>query len=97
MKKETIDKLISIVGTKHVTTKQEELICYSYDATGKEYLPEAVIFPESRDDISKILRLASSEGFPVIARGAGSGFVGGSLATHGGLILSTKRLNKIGK
>ncbi len=95
MRKETIDKLIGIVGAKYVTTEKEDLICYSYDATGREYLPEAVIFPESRDEISKIMRLASSEGFPVIARGAGSGFVGGSLATHGGLILSTKRLNKI--
>ena len=95
MRKETIDKLIGIVGAKYVTTEKEELICYSYDATGKEYLPEAVIFPENRDEISKIMRLATSEGFPVVARGAGSGFVGGSVPTHGGLILSTKRLNKI--
>lgn len=95
MNKEIINKLKAIVGSEHITTEQEDLICYSYDATGKEYLPDAVVFPGRANDISAIMRLATSEGFPVIPRGAGSGFVGGSLPTQGGVILSTKRMNKV--
>ena len=95
MKQETIDKLKKIVGDENLTTEQEQLICYSYDATGREFLPSAVIFPASAKEISEIMKLACAEGFPVIARGAGSGFVGGSLPVSGGLVLSTKRMNSI--
>ena len=95
MKQETIDKLKKIVGKQNLTTEQEQLICYSYDATGQEFMPSAVIFPASAKEISEIMKLACAEGVPVIARGAGSGFVGGSLPVSGGLVLSTKRMNSI--
>jgi len=90
-----INKLKKITGDKHFTTAREDLICYSYDATGVEYLPEAVIFPGNREEISAIMTLATSAGFPVVPRGAGSGFVGGALPVEGGLVMSLKRLNRI--
>ena len=93
--KETIKALSQIVGDEHLTTCDEDLICYSYDATGKEYLPAAVIFPGSPGEISEIMKLATRYNFPVVARGAGSGFAGAALPVKGGLVLSTKRLNKI--
>ena len=95
MKQETIDKLIKIVGRQNLTTTKEQLICYSYDATGLEFLPDAVIFPSSAEEISEIMKLACAEGFSVVARGAGSGFVGGSLPVSGGVVLSTKRMASI--
>ena len=69
----TLKKLRQIVGKEHCTIEKEELVCYSYDATGKMYLPDAVVFPESSGDISAILKLANKERFFVIPRGAGSG------------------------
>lgn len=95
MEAQIIKKLIQIVGQKHLTTAREDLICYSYDATALEYLPEAVIFPGTRDEIAGIMKLATAEGFPVVPRGAGSGFVGGALPVKGGLVLSLKRLDRI--
>ncbi|MBE9535839.1 MAG: FAD-binding protein [Proteobacteria bacterium] len=95
MDKNTIKKLGKILGSEHLTTEKEDLICYSYDATGEAALPEAVAFPGSASEIAEIMHLASKEEFPVIPRGAGSGFVGGSVPIRGGLVLSTKRLNRI--
>lgn len=95
MDKQVIDKLMKITGHKHLTTEEEELICYSYDATGQEFLPEAVVFPGTVEEISEIMKLATADGFSVVPRGAGSGFVGGALPVQGGLVMSLKRLNKI--
>jgi len=37
---EFVSKLEQIVGKEYVSTNQADLICYSYDATQKQYLPE---------------------------------------------------------
>jgi glycolate oxidase len=95
MNKNTIKKLKAIVGEKHLTTAREDLMCYSYDSTGMEYMPAAVAFPASAAEISAIMQLANLELFPVIPRGAGTGMTGGALPVQGGLVLVTSRLNRI--
>jgi glycolate oxidase len=95
MNKSILNKLQKVVGTEYVTSAREDLISYSYDSSGLEYLPTAVIFPGSTAEISAIMKLASGERFPVIPRGAGTGMTGGSLAVQGGLVLVLSRLNRI--
>ncbi|MEE9590970.1 MAG: FAD-linked oxidase C-terminal domain-containing protein [Thermodesulfobacteriota bacterium] len=76
-------------------TSKEERICYSYDATNQQFIPDAVLFPQSAEEISHVLKLANSENFPVTPRGAGSGFSGGSLPVEGGVVLSLERMNHV--
>ena len=95
MDKNTLRKLQQIVGTGALFTDPEELSCYSYDGTGRIFLPEAVAFPQTADQISSILKLANQHNFPVVPRGAGSGMTGGSLPIRGGLVLVTSRMNRI--
>ena len=90
-----LKKLQKILGKNGIKTNKEELVCYSYDATGKSYLPDAVVFPKSEDQISKILKLANQEFFHVIPRGSGSGMTGGSVPVQGGIVMVLNRLNKI--
>ena len=90
-----IQRLKEIVGADNVATETQDLLCYSYDATQMEFLPDVVVYPGSAEEISRILRLANSEHIPVFPRGAGSGFSGGSLAKGGGIVLVTTRLNRI--
>jgi glycolate oxidase len=89
------DKLVQILGKEHILTDTRDLSPFSQDATNQDFLPDAVAFPKDADQISKILRLANEELFPVIPRGAGSGMSGGALAVRGGLVLSTDKLNRI--
>ncbi len=42
---EIFQDLEKIVGKKYLSVQKEELLCHSYDATGKSFLPDAVIFP----------------------------------------------------
>ncbi len=90
-----IGKLTSIVGPENITTSRQDMICYGYDATQAEFLPDAVVHPANSEEISRILQLANQERFPVFPRGAGSGFTGGSLPKTGGVVLVTTRMDRI--
>ncbi len=88
-------ELEKISGKENITREKEELLCYSYDATGDSHLPDAVIFPGSENEVSKILHLAQKHGCIVIPRGAGSGMTGGAVPLNGGLVIVFSRMNHI--
>jgi glycolate oxidase len=95
-----IDKGISqaiknIVGKENVLEDKETRICYSYDATNLKYLPDLIVYPFTREQISAILKLANETRFPVIPRGAGTGFTGGTLPVEGGVVLVLTKMNRI--
>ncbi|MGD9140323.1 MAG: FAD-linked oxidase C-terminal domain-containing protein, partial [bacterium] len=69
--------------------------CYAYDATNIRVLPDAVAFPETTEDVRAIVGQCSDAGLPVIPRGAGTGFAGGTVPLKGGMVVSTERLNRI--
>ncbi|MCP4023350.1 MAG: FAD-binding protein [Desulfobacteraceae bacterium] len=90
-----VRQLQKIVGNTYVTIEKEELVCYSFDATGRSFLPQAVVFPQNSDQVSKIFCLATDKGFNVVPRGSGSGMTGGAVPVEGGVVVCTSRLNKI--
>jgi glycolate oxidase len=90
-----LKELSRIVSPGNIITGAGQLTEYATDGTNQTYMPDAVVFPKSCEDISRILVLANRESFPVIPRGGGSGMSGGSLAVQGGLVLSMDRLSRI--
>lgn len=92
---EIIGELQAIVGSQNIATEKQDLICYGYDATQMEFLPDAVVHPANAEETAAVLRLANLRRFPVFPRGAGSGFTGGALPKAGGVVLVTTRMNRI--
>lgn len=90
-----IAELTTIVGSQNIATEKQDLICYGYDATQMEFLPDAVVHPANAEETAAVLRLANQRRFPVFPRGAGSGFTGGALPKAGGVVLVTTRMNRI--
>jgi len=90
-----IRELTSLVGAENILTEKQDLICYGYDATQMEFLPNAVVHPANPEEVAAVLKLANLRGFPVFPRGAGSGFTGGSLPKAGGVVLVVTRMNRI--
>jgi glycolate oxidase len=88
-------ELVEIVGQEHILTSPEDLICYSYDGTFAEELPDAVISPASTKEVSAILKVAHREAIPVIARGMASGLAAGTVPYGGGLVLNLTRMNRV--
>lgn len=55
----------------------------------------ALVFVESTEEVSGILRFASENGIGVTARGAGTNLVGSTVPVNGGIILDFSRMNRI--
>ena len=89
------NELRAIVGDDHFTDVREERLCYAYDATREQYLPDAVLFPETVQEVADVMRLANDWRLPVVPRGAGSGFSGGALPVAGGLVMAMNRFDRI--
>lgn len=72
-------------------------LCYGYsqDKWFASHLPDAVALPKNSASISSIVAFAFREKIPVTARGSGFGYVGGCVPSHGGIVLSLERLNRI--
>ncbi len=95
MKNKILKELIEIVSKKNVDAEKIDLLHYAYDATQNMYLPDFVVFPENTEQISHILKLCTEYRVPIVPRGAGTGFSGGSLPISGGICLSLEKMNKI--
>lgn len=59
------------------------------------HFPDAVVWPETVQDVSALLRLANERKFAVVPYGAGSSVVGGAIALRGGVICDLKRMDRI--
>ena len=92
----TTEKLKSIVGSKNFFDSKEDKLVYSYDGTPVyQHLPEAVLFPQDAEQISKILKLANQEKFNVVPRGAGTGLSGGSIPVDNSVVVVMTKWDKI--
>jgi len=89
-----LKELEDVVGKKYVLTSPEDMVAYSYDGTFLEHRPEAVVSPDSTDQVSGILRIASREHIAVVPRGMASGLAAASVP-YQGIALSMTRMNRI--
>ena len=90
-----VDQLRKIAGREAVLDRPEDLMLYEYDAGVRKCTPVAVVFPQNTEQVAQIMRLAGSSGFPVVARGAGTGLSGGAIAPEGGVVLAFARMNRV--
>lgn len=89
--KQLIDSLPGV----RISSDPEDLACYGYDACGLDSLPSAILWPETTEQIVRIMKYAYENAVPVVPRGAGTGMTGGSVPLKGALVLSMERMNRI--
>jgi len=89
------EKIEQMVGKENVKTDIVDRICYSRDMSLHEGIPDAVVFAQTTDQVSKILALANEERFPVVPRGSGTSLTGAALPCMGGITLDLSRMNAI--
>jgi glycolate oxidase subunit GlcD len=94
-KPEVLEKLKQIVGAENVLVEPEKVEPYGADAVKEKFPPEAVVFPETTEEMFEILKLANQYVFPVTARGGGVGYTGGAVPVDGGIVIGTDRMKKI--
>ena len=96
---EIAKELRGIVGDKYVIyDDQEKLEPFAHDEVpdrAYDHMPEAVVRPQTAEEIAAVMKLANRERIPVTPRGAGSGLSGGAVPIHGGIVLLVDRMNRI--
>ena len=90
-----LEGLRAIVGAESVIYHPEDLLVFEYDGSVDRGLPEAVVFPTSTEEVSRVMALAYKEGVPVVGRGSGTGLSGGAIASPGAIQVSFTRMNHI--
>ena len=68
---------------------------HSSDKWHASATPDVVVFPESTQDVSKILKFATEHKIPVYTRAAGTGHTGACVPVYGGILISMMRMNNI--
>jgi glycolate oxidase subunit GlcD len=90
-----LSDLTQLLGPKCVSIEESVLATHSTDKWFASNAPQAVVFPESTEQVSALLRFASERKIAVTPRGAGVGYVGGCVPLQGGIALSLARMNRI--
>src|SRR5712692_9880184 len=93
---ELIENLSAIVGRDNVLSHPDELLVYECDGLPQhKHPPRAVVFPNSTEEVSEVLKLLSHEGVSFAPRGAGTGLSGGALAVNRGVVIELARMRRI--
>jgi len=93
--KKVYKEIIKRIGKDKAFIDKEILYTYSYDATGKHYLPDLVVIPEDEDDIKMLIKIAYKNKIPITPRGAGVGYSGGALPVNGGIVLVFTKMQEV--
>ena len=95
-RKELIRDLRKTLRKDSLLTDPGELLVYECDGyTLAKQPPDAVAFPESVEEVARIVQLCLKYDCPVIARGAATSLAGGTTPLRGGVLVSLTRMRKI--
>ncbi len=91
-----LQDLQAIVGPEHATTAEAHRAQHSRDQSSHPpHLPDAVVWPESTEQVSAILRYANERGIPVVGWGAGTSIEGNPIPVAGGIVVDFRRMDRI--
>jgi glycolate oxidase len=98
--KNTIQEIILEISAAlpdlELISTSSEMEDYGSDYTEDLFFPPTIVcFPSSAEQIAILVKICNSKGFPIYTRGAGTGLSGACLPVRNGLVLSTKKLNRI--
>ena len=89
-----LDQARAIVG-EYVIHHPDDLLVYEYDGSVDRNVPQAVVLPNSTEEVSRVMALAYRDGIPVAGRGSGTGLSGGAIAPEGGIQIAFTRMHHI--
>ncbi len=91
-----VGRLRDAVGARWVRTDTATRRAYARDATPLfDAEPDVVVQPATTAEVAAVVRIAAAAGVPVIPRGAGTNLCAATVATHGGIVLSATRMDRL--
>jgi len=90
-----MNKIIDKLPNLKISTSPEDLVCYGFDASGIEISPSAVVWPDTTEDVVKVMKYAYENSISVVPRGAGTGMTAGAVPSKGAIIISFEKMKRI--
>ncbi len=95
-KEKLLKKLKEIIPDKKLIVAHDIPEKYLSDTLGRlKGEAAALVFPQSTEEVSKILKYAHKHDIPVTPRGAGTNLVGSTVPVDGGIILDFSHMDKV--
>ena len=90
-----IEELRVVVGERLSTAAPVR----EHHGNGEDYFdavpPDAVVFAQSTEEVSEIVKICSKHGAPIIAYGTGTSLEGHVVALHGGVCIDLSEMNDV--
>ncbi len=86
---------VYIVGHAFVRVDAASREAYGVDALKRGHPADLVVLPGTTAEVAAVARLCHDTRTPLVPRGGGTGYTGGAVPAHGGVVLSLERLNRI--
>lgn len=98
-------ELVSLLGETYVSIRESDKLIYATDWSWMLQMwldrameptkPDFIVHPGSTEEVAEIMKIANRYRVPVVPWGGGSGSQGGAGPLFGGILLDTKRMNRI--
>jgi D-lactate dehydrogenase (cytochrome) len=93
---EWIENLKQLLSEQRVTTNETILFQHSKDESYHDpHLPDVVVFPESTEEVSEVMKLANANNIPVVPFGVGSSLEGSPIPVQGGISIDYQLMNRV--
>jgi glycolate oxidase len=90
-----VTSLTSALGSTHVRLDEPTRLAYGTDALKRGTPADVVVMPANTAEVAAVLKLCTEHRVPVVPRGGGTGYTGGSVPVRGGVVVSLERMNRI--
>ena len=90
-----VDALTARLGAAHVKTDETSRTIYGTDALKRGRPADVVVFPATTEEVAAVVRICAERRVPIVPRGGGTGYTGGSVPSQGGVVVSLERMNRI--
>ena len=91
-----VRELEALLGKARAITKRDALLAYECDGyTIHRQPPLAVVFPESTEEVQKVLRILHRHRVPFVPRGAGTCLSGGPTPVAPAVVVELARMRKV--
>ena len=96
MDRRLLDALREIVGPDGLVAAADQRLVYESDMlVYYRGMPDLVALPRSTAEVVAVVRRCLEAGVPIVARGSGTGLIGGATAPNGGVMIGVNRLDRI--
>lgn len=90
------DDLTALLSSEQVSTRPADLELASHDESAcPPTFPDVVVWPQTTEDIRRVVRYAYEQALALTARGAGSSLEGNPIPVRGGIVADLSRMDRI--